>query len=42
MTLAQAMYLRMGFVRAPGLDEYVEEGRDGDPPLHLKAFTKEI
>lgn len=43
MTLAQAMYLRMGFTRAPGLDEYVDE-RPGDdaPPLHLKAYTKEL
>ncbi len=39
MTLAQALYLRMGFLRAPGLDEYIHEEADAEgEPLHLKAF----
>ena len=40
MTLAQDMYLRMGFARAPELDEFIHEGpyTDGEP-LHLRAFT---
>lgn len=40
MTLAQAMYVRMGFVAAPELDEYVHDGpySDGDG-LHLRAFV---
>ena len=40
MTLAQAMYARLGFDRAPELDEWIDEARDDDgQPLHLKAFT---
>jgi ribosomal protein S18 acetylase RimI-like enzyme len=40
MTLAQAMYARLGFDRAPELDEWIDEARDEvDQPLHLKAFT---
>lgn len=39
MTLAQSLYLRMGFVRAPGLDEFIHEEANAEgEPLHLKAF----
>jgi len=40
MTLAQSMYLRMGFVEAPELDEFINEGpyTDGEP-LHLRAYV---
>ncbi|MBW4029790.1 MAG: GNAT family N-acetyltransferase [Acidobacteria bacterium] len=40
MTLAQAMYVRMGFRAAPELDEHIHEGPDRDGEgLHLRAFT---
>jgi ribosomal protein S18 acetylase RimI-like enzyme len=39
MTRAQSLYLRMGFVRAPELDEFIHEEPDAaGEPLHLKAF----
>jgi ribosomal protein S18 acetylase RimI-like enzyme len=39
MTRAQSLYLRMGFVRAPELDEFIDEETDSrGEPLHLKAF----
>ena len=39
MTLAQSLYLRMGFLRAPSLDEFIhEEANAQGEPLHLKAF----
>jgi ribosomal protein S18 acetylase RimI-like enzyme len=41
MTLAQAMYVRMGFSRAPELDEFIHEGPYSDTePLHLRAYTR--
>jgi hypothetical protein len=42
MTLAQSMYLRMGFVRAHELDEFIHEGANAEGEgvaLHLKAFA---
>ena len=40
MTRAQSLYLRMGFVRAPELDEFIHEETDAaGEPLHLKAFS---
>lgn len=40
MTLAQSLYARMGFVRAPELDEFIhEEGNTDGELLHLKAFN---
>jgi ribosomal protein S18 acetylase RimI-like enzyme len=40
MTLAQAMYVRLGFERIPELDEFVNESPySGDEPLHLRAFV---
>lgn len=43
MTRAQAMYLRMGFVRAPELDEFIHEAPDAEgEPLHLKAYVLEL
>ena len=39
MTLAQSIYLRVGFERAPDLDEFIHEEPDAaGEPLHLKAF----
>jgi len=40
MTLAQAMYVKMGFVAAPELDEFIHEGpySEGEA-LHLRAFV---
>lgn len=40
MTLAQSMYVAMGFVRAAELDDYVHDGpyHDGEG-LHLRAFV---
>jgi ribosomal protein S18 acetylase RimI-like enzyme len=39
MTRAQSLYLRMGFARAPELDEFIHEEPDAaGEPLHLKAF----
>ena len=40
MTLAQSMYLRMGFVRAHELDEFIHEEANAEgEALHLKAFA---
>ena len=43
MTLAQSLYSRMGFERAPELDEFIdEEPDDAGEPLHLKAFVYDL
>jgi ribosomal protein S18 acetylase RimI-like enzyme len=43
MTLAQAMYVKMGFARAPELDEFIHDGADHDGvSLHLRAFDLTI
>jgi ribosomal protein S18 acetylase RimI-like enzyme len=43
MTMAQSMYRRMGFVRAPELDEFIDEVPDDDGhALHLRAFTFDV
>lgn len=40
MTRAQAMYVTMGFARAPELDVFIHEGHATDgPALHLRAFV---
>jgi GNAT superfamily N-acetyltransferase len=42
MTTAHGIYERLGFVRSPQLDEWVEESPDADEPLHLMSFTLEL
>jgi GNAT superfamily N-acetyltransferase len=42
MTVAHGIYERLGFVRSPELDEWIEEGPDADQPLHLMSFTLEL
>ena len=39
MTVARAMYERLGFERAPALDEWVTEGPYANDPLHLIAYV---
>ncbi len=39
MTRAQAMYLRMGFLHAPELDEWIREDAHDEHPLHLTAYV---
>jgi ribosomal protein S18 acetylase RimI-like enzyme len=39
MTRAQSMYVRMGFSRAPELDEWVRGDLDNDESLHLTAYV---
>jgi hypothetical protein len=33
------MYVRMGFVHAPELDEWIREDANNDEPLHLTAYV---
>jgi ribosomal protein S18 acetylase RimI-like enzyme len=42
MTTAHGIYERLGFMRSPQLDEWVEESPDADEPLHLMSFTLEL
>jgi ribosomal protein S18 acetylase RimI-like enzyme len=42
MTVAHGLYRRLGFVRSPELDEWVEESPDAEEPLHLMSFTLEL
>jgi GNAT superfamily N-acetyltransferase len=42
MTIAHGIYERLGFVRSPELDEWVEESPDARELLHLMAFTLTI
>ncbi len=42
MTIAHGIYERLGFVRSPKLDEWVEENAPTDEPLHLMSFTLEL
>jgi GNAT superfamily N-acetyltransferase len=39
MTVARAMYERLGFERAPVLDEWATDGPYADDPLHLIAYV---
>jgi hypothetical protein len=38
MKVARGMYERLGFERAPVLDEWVAEGPYVEDPLHLIAY----
>jgi ribosomal protein S18 acetylase RimI-like enzyme len=43
MTLAQSMYVKMGFVRAPDLDEWIREDSEKPrEPLHLRAYVLNV
>ncbi len=42
MKVAHSIYERLGFVRSPQFDEWVEEGPDVNEPLHLMSFTLEL
>jgi ribosomal protein S18 acetylase RimI-like enzyme len=42
MTVAHGIYERLGFVRTPELDEWIDEGPNAEGPLHLMSFTAEL
>jgi ribosomal protein S18 acetylase RimI-like enzyme len=42
MTIAHGIYERLGFVRSPELDEWVEESPDANELLHLMAFMLDV